>query len=233
MTDKKPQLNIHQRISAVMADVAYVQKGNKKVNGQYTFVSHDDVTAAIRPALINHGITVVPTVTEHNQIWTQYEEGGHTKFRGMTEVDITVDFINIDSPEDKVSVALFGYGIDPQDKGPGKAFSYAKKYAFLQLFCLETGDDPERDNVDHKPDEKPWTGPIKKTALKATLRQFARDVHSQTNIDELEALPKNDDYALALEQANIDLPDHAQSCRDEYKKRMDQLKLEAEFKQPE
>ncbi len=50
-----------------------------------------------------------------------------------------------------------GYGVDgggfdrdgkekPQgDKGPGKAISYAFKYACLKLFCLETGEDADND----------------------------------------------------------------------------------------
>lgn len=219
MTEKK--MNIHMRINAIMAAVSYVSKENKKVNNQYTFVSHDAVTAAIQPELVKHGVVVEPTVIKHEQ------DGNRTC------VDIKVDFVNMDEPTDRISLTFFGYGVDQQDKGPGKAFSYAKKYAFLQLFCLETGDDPERDSIDHKPEEKPWTGPIKKTALKATLRQFGSDVHSQTSIDDLEALAKGDDYALALKQANEDLPDYADSCRVEYKKRMDELKHEAEFEPPE
>ena len=63
-----------------------------------------------------------------------------------------VAFVNVDKPEDRVEVEFFGYGIDPQDKGPGKAMSYAVKYALLKVFSLETGDDPERDNIPHIPD---------------------------------------------------------------------------------
>jgi hypothetical protein len=37
----------------------------------------------------------------------------------------------------------FGYGIDDQDKGAGKAMSYAVKYALLKTLGLETGDDPD------------------------------------------------------------------------------------------
>lgn len=134
-------LNIHQRINAVMQDIAYVQKEDKKVNNQYKFVSHDAVTAAVRPHLVTHGITVIASVANHNQ------DGNRT------EVDLVVNFHNIDDPSDTVSVNVFGYGVDQQDKGPGKAFSYAKKYAFLQTFCLETGDDPERQNIDHVADQ--------------------------------------------------------------------------------
>jgi hypothetical protein len=129
--------NIYQRLASCMAEVEYVQKEDRKVNNQYTFVSHDAVTAKVRKAFVNHGIVSVPRVIKH------YSEGNRTT------VDIEVDFVNIDEPEDKITVPCFGYGIDPQDKGPGKAMSYAVKYAYLKVLALETGDDPERDNIDH------------------------------------------------------------------------------------
>lgn len=141
MTEKK--LNIHQRINAVMGKLTRVSKDAQMKSGPaYKFVSHDAVTEAIHPLLVEHGINAIPSVTSRSV------DGNRT------EVDINIDFVNIDEPDDKVSVQFFGYGIDPQDKGPGKAFSYAKKYAFLQVFCLGTGDDPEQDNIDHKPAEK-------------------------------------------------------------------------------
>lgn len=138
--EKSP--NIYQRLHAVMGDVGYVQKEEKMVNNQYRFVSHDGVTAAVRPSLLTHGIVALP----QNLVFKQ--DGNRT------EVSLDIDFVNIDDPKDRVSVPSFGYGIDTQDKGPGKAISYAVKYALLKALGLETGDDPERDSVDHKPDEK-------------------------------------------------------------------------------
>jgi len=132
-------LNIYQKMHKVMAAVSYVQKEDKKVNNQYTFVSHDAVTAKLRPALLEHGILVVPSVEDSKQ------DGNRT------EVTLRVSFVNVDDPKDEVVVRSIGFGIDPQDKGPGKAVSYAFKYALLKAFCLETGDDPEKDQIPHEP----------------------------------------------------------------------------------
>lgn len=132
-------MNIYQRLNAVMKAVGYVQKEDKKVNNQYTFVSHDAVTAAVRPFLIEHGIVMMTDVKECRQ------DGNRT------EAIVVLRFVNIDKPEDQVGITCFGYGIDPQDKGPGKAVSYAVKYGILKTLCLETGDDPERDMIEHKP----------------------------------------------------------------------------------
>ena len=58
-------------------------------------------------------------------------------------VNVSVRFQNIDDPDDFLAVETCGYGVDDQDKGPGKAMSYAVKYALLKCLGLETGDDPD------------------------------------------------------------------------------------------
>lgn len=116
-----------------MSELAYIQKGSNKVNGQYTFVSHDAVTAKVHPLLVKYRILILPTVEEIKQ--------DHNR----TEVKLAVTFMNADVPEDCFTVRFPGYGIDSGDKGPGKAISYAYKYALLKVFNLETGDDPDND----------------------------------------------------------------------------------------
>lgn len=134
-------LNIYQRIHKIMEDVSYVQKEDKKVNNQYKFVSHDAVTAAIRPALLKHGVQAIPSYFDISA------DGNRTN------CSMSITLVNIDQPEDRIVIpcAGFGQGIDPQDKGAGKAMSYAYKYALLKIFALETGDDPEKDNIDYVP----------------------------------------------------------------------------------
>lgn len=128
-----------------MNDVKYVEKGLKTVNGNYRFVSHDQVTAKIHPYLVKHGITIIPCLHEMRQ------DGNRT------EVLLNVSFVNADEPRDNLTVRYPGYGIDGGgfnkdgkpvpvgDKGPGKAISYAYKYALLKVFNLETGEDPDND----------------------------------------------------------------------------------------
>lgn len=140
MSKDTKNLNIYQRINAVMAEIDYIQKNDKAAKGlPYKFVSHDQVTGKLHGPLTKHGIVVLPSVEQLTQ------DGNRTT------INVRVDFVNIDVPEDRFSVNYVGYGIDPQDKGPGKALSYAVKYALLKVFCLETGDDVERGNEDYRP----------------------------------------------------------------------------------
>ena len=192
MTAKEKVKNIHQRILAVMAEVDYVAKGDRKVNNQYTFVGHDAVTARLHPMFVKHGIAVVPTVTSTNQ------DGNRT------EICLSTTFINADDPKDTVHVGMVGYGIDPQDKGPGKAISYAYKYALLKLFALETGDDPEKDLIDHKPAEDVWGGPLAKTKLKTAVREFDTKLRACTTRDEIDVLVE--EYTEVIDQTERDMP---------------------------
>lgn len=131
-------LNVHQRLASAMRVVTYIQK-EKKQGMNYTIVSHDAVTAKVRPALLEVGIVYYPVRCEH------------THNGNRAECSVTVRFVNIDEPTDFFDVPTFGYGIDTQDKGPGKAMSYAVKYALLKAMGLETGDDADLDSIDHRP----------------------------------------------------------------------------------
>jgi hypothetical protein len=129
--------NVYQRLAAVMERVSYIQK-ERKQGMQYTIVSHDAVTAKVRPALLAEGIVYHPIRCEH------------THNGNRAECAMTVRFVNVDNPEDFFDVPTFGYGIDSQDKGPGKAMSYAVKYALLKALGLETGDDADNESIPHE-----------------------------------------------------------------------------------
>ncbi len=139
---KETSKNIHQRLHAVMKNIDYVQKEDKKVNNQYKFVSHDAVTKVCRKAFVENDVLTIPSILKRTV------DGNKTTLR------IEVKFINIDNPDDFISTISYGEGIDTQDKGIGKAYSYAVKYAYLKALGLETGDDPERDNIEHEPENK-------------------------------------------------------------------------------
>lgn len=125
-------MNIYQRIAKAMGHVTYLQK-ERKQGMRYSIVSHDAVTAKVRPALLDAGIVYHPHQLNLSQVGNR------------TEITLTVRFVNIDDPNQYVDVPSAGYGIDDSDKGVGKAMSYAVKYALLKTLGLETGDDPDLD----------------------------------------------------------------------------------------
>ena len=165
MTAQSHKPNVYQRLASAMREVKYIQK-DRKPGMQYTIVSHDVVTAKVRPALLDAGIAYHPVNCEHTQNGNR------------TECSMIVRFVNVDSPDDFFDVPSFGYGIDSQDKGPGKAMSYAVKYALLKALGLETGDDPDHDSLEHNSNAQP--GPTQ-----AEVRDVCADIQEIESLDEL------------------------------------------------
>lgn len=135
-------LTLLQRLNAVMQDVTYVQKDHqidvkdkqtRKVVASYKVVTHDMVTAKVRPALVAHGVFYYPQKLG----WAQNGQ--------RTEVDMIIRFVSVDDRDDFIDVPTLGFGLDTGDKGPGKAMSYAVKYALLKALGLETGEDADNE----------------------------------------------------------------------------------------
>lgn len=133
-------LNLYQRINKVRESIAYVQK-DKSVStggGSYKAVTHDQVTALVREHMVKHGIVSYPVLVESI---SNPKEGDAKQFRYEATYDI--QFVNIDAPTEQLTIRIQAHAMDNADKAPGKALSYAKKYALLKLFELETGEDEE------------------------------------------------------------------------------------------
>lgn len=218
-------LNIAQRIAAVMGEVDYVQK-ERKQGMNYSIVSHDAVTAKVRPLLHKHGVIYYPRAL------TVSQNGNRT------EAVFTVRFENIDDRTDFIDVETFGYGVDPQDKGPGKAMSYGVKYALLKVLGLETSDDPDtvqNASADHRASDGPATAnyadvirdkatpttgetpPNKRvkldgpytcpTQLMTAAREFVRTLNSISDLGEFIAWKQTDDVKQFVNQLRRDMPD--------------------------
>lgn len=133
-------LNVYQRINEVRKMIGYVQK-DKAVStggGSYKAVTHDAVTGMIRDALIKQGVVIVPSVTA----CVFHPKEPDAKQR-LYEATYEIEFVNIDEPTDRIVSKQSAHALDNGDKAPGKAQSYATKYAILKIFNIETGDDEE------------------------------------------------------------------------------------------
>lgn len=134
------RLNVYQRINEVRKLIGYVQK-DKAVStggGSYKAVTHDAVTGMIRDALIKQGVVIVPSVIS----CVFHPKEPEAKQR-LYEAMYDIEFVNIDEPTDRIVSKQSAHALDNGDKAPGKAQSYATKYAILKLFNIETGEDEE------------------------------------------------------------------------------------------
>jgi hypothetical protein len=137
------ELNIYQRINAVMKKVKYVQKDKAVTGGgaSYKAVTHDQVVSVARQELVDNGVVVYPEQIEHSMPIVRDLEK-NIKMH-LYSGDYLIHFVNIDKPDDRVSVKINAQASDNGDKAPGKAVTYATKAAILKVLCLETGDNDE------------------------------------------------------------------------------------------
>ena len=134
--------NIYQRLNEIRKEVAYIRKEKEITGGgTYKVVTHDQVTGELRESLIKHGVMIVPRL-----IKSVCANSGTLTGKGIPiiryEAWYEIDFVNCEQ-QDKVTVSIESHALDQGDKAPGKAISYATKYAMLKLFSIETGEDEE------------------------------------------------------------------------------------------
>lgn len=136
--------NIYQRINEVMKAIDYVQKDSDidiPGGGKYMAVSHDQVTALARKEFVKNGIVVEPEQKKGTFV-IKRDVSANVKMH-LYSGDYKIHFVNIDNPEDRATVKITAHANDNGDKAPGKAVSYATKYAILKILSLETGEDDE------------------------------------------------------------------------------------------
>ena len=143
-------MNLYQKINEIRKEVDYIQK-DKSVStggGSYKAVTHDAVTSILRNHLNKHGIICVPNLIKsqaHDRV------GDAKQFR--YDATYAFEFINAETPEERLTITIEAHSMDNADKAPGKAISYAKKYAVLKLFEIETGEDEESRYADNSMDD--------------------------------------------------------------------------------
>ncbi len=128
---------------AVMKEVGYVQKAGHNDFQNYKYATEADAIKAIRPAMLNHGLCMIPSVESVNQ-----DEYGNTNVIMLYRI--------FDEEGNFLSFRAAGSGNDKNSKGVGdkgiyKALTGASKYALLKTFLMETGDDPEVPSEQDKP----------------------------------------------------------------------------------
>ena len=148
-------MNIFEKLSAITAELQTVGK-NLTVgygNNTYKAVSERDILDAVKPIEAKHGVYSYPysrEVIESNLLEAEktVEKNGVTTTTKtttlMTRIKTVYRFVNIEKPDEYIDTVTFAEGMDTQDKGSGKAMTYADKYALMKAYKLSTGEDPDQ-----------------------------------------------------------------------------------------
>ena len=124
---------VQKKILAIMERVKYLQKDDKVSykDIQYKAMSEEKVTSMLRQEIIKEKLVIYPI------------DQSYTRDGNISHVD--VKYRIWDTEDDTyIDVVSSGDGYDTQDKGSGKAMTYAYKYMWLRTFAIPTGEDPDK-----------------------------------------------------------------------------------------
>lgn len=146
-------LNIYEKLAMITEEIGVVEKGLKvEINKtkSYKAVSERDVLDAVKPIEKKYRIYSYPTKREiiDKDILVKETEynGAITKTNTLfMRIETIYRFVNLDKPSEFIDTTVYGDGLDTGDKSPGKAMTYADKYALMKAYKLSTGDDPDKE----------------------------------------------------------------------------------------
>jgi len=159
-------MSLYEKIYNVMCESEALEKSMIVGSGtnSYRAISESAVLNSIKPLLKKHKLILFPvsaSIVELQNDFKGYKDEDKTRL--ISQVVATYKIVDVETGESEI-LATVGNGADPQDKGSGKAWTYAYKALLQKTFCLFSGEDT--DNT-HSDDVMPTP---KKTTL--TQEQF-------------------------------------------------------------
>lgn len=130
---------IIEALSAAMAEVQAVGKGDRNLEQGYSFRGIDAVVNAVGPVFRKHGIVPVPIKTE-----AKYRDVLTSREKRSRECTVNVTYRFYGPAGDFIDAEVPGESMDFGDKGAPKAMSVAYRILLLQTLCIPTHE-PEPD----------------------------------------------------------------------------------------
>ena len=168
--------NIAKAIISVMQEVKGIDKSMTVGTGSssYKGVPDKEVKKIIGAAMAKNGLTILPTSVNAKTQVERWEENNSygVKQKQSVFTEVETKYLLLHESGESIEISGYGHGQDSQDKGAGKATTYALKYALLYTFLVPTGD---IDDADKEHSEVKATPPAKTVKKKAVITdgQFA------------------------------------------------------------
>ena len=177
--------SIAHAIIEVMKAVKGMEKNSNVGAGKssYNGTKDVDVKEVFNQALANNELCIVPTdIDESTEVsrWVEETQWGK-KQKQSVFTKVKTKYLLLHSSGESIELAGYGHGVDSQDKGAGKATTYALKNCLLYTFLTPVGkiDDAE---TTHSED---IATPIKKTKLVVNSKPFHGGLTKNTPIEEM------------------------------------------------
>lgn len=142
-------MSLYEKIYAVMCDTESIDKSMTVGygNNSYKAVSEKDMLNMIKPLLKKHRLVCLPVAGEMHESCETVETAKGATVRAITSLVAQWKIVDIDTGESEILYG-FGQGADTQDKGAGKAYTYAYKNMFSKTFCIFSGEDTDNTHSD-------------------------------------------------------------------------------------
>lgn len=166
-----------------MASIKGVEKSMIVGTGSnsYKGVSDKDVKQIVGEAMERNGLCILPIGVEAKTQVDRWEETGGQygpKQKQSVFTEVTTKYLLLHESGESVELMGYGHGIDSQDKGAGKATTYALKYALLYAFLVPTGKIDDADNIhsDELPVRQVQKAPAKVAKPGVTETAFKKSI---------------------------------------------------------
>lgn len=187
-------MNIYQKLLAIQTDLQTVAKNLNVDTGNgrgYKAVSERDIIDAVKPLEAKYKIYSFPKTRrilreEMLETESSYKDRVTKKTTFYKLIETTYCFVNAEQPEEYIETTVCAEGIDSQDKGCGKAMTYADKYALMKVYKISTGEDPDQ----AASTEEHYSKAVPLAQQKANEANVAalRDLIAETKADEAQLL---------------------------------------------
>ena len=135
--------NLAKAVIQVMKEVRGMEKNSNVGAGKnsYNGTKDQDVKEVFNEALSKNGLCMIPTgIEEETKIERWEEETNYGKKQKQSVfTKVKTKYLLLHDSGESVEVAGYGHGVDAQDKGAGKATTYAMKNALLYTFLTPVG----------------------------------------------------------------------------------------------
>lgn len=144
-----------QEIAKAIIEVTKAVKGVEKNStvgvgkAQYKGVNDKDVKEIMRKAMADHGLSILPIDIDAKTEVSRWEEKDQygTKQKQSVFTEVKTRYLLLHTSGESIELTGYGHGVDSQDKGAGKATTYALKYALLYSFLVPTGQIDDSDDT--------------------------------------------------------------------------------------
>lgn len=146
---------IAKAILSVMNEVKGIDKSMTVGTGQHSYkgVPDQEVKKIIGAAMQKNGLCILPIGVKAKTQIDRWEEvaNNYSKQKQSVFTEAETKYLLLHESGQSIELSGYGHGVDSQDKGAGKATTYALKYALLYTFLVPTGKIDDADN--HHSDE--------------------------------------------------------------------------------